>query len=82
MSRLAVQILWPAFLMAGVFEMLLFALVDPGQLLWFGGPPVGWPPLAVYTVTFMGCWATTSTASALTVLLLRGSVQINRADPF
>ncbi|MET0349190.1 MAG: hypothetical protein ABW067_05340 [Rhizobacter sp.] len=82
MTRLAVQILWPAFLMAGVFEMLLFAVVDPGQLQWFGGPAVDWPRVAVYSVTFGLCWATTSTASALTVLLLRGSGAVNRNDPF
>ena len=82
MTRLAVQILWPAFLMAGVFEMLLFAVVDPGQLQWFGGPVIDWPKQAVYTVTFVLCWGTTSTASALTVLLMRGAGTVNRNEPF
>ena len=82
MTRLAVQILWPAFLMAGVFDMLLFAVVDPAQLSWFGGPPVAWPRLAVHTMTFGLCWTTTSTASALTVLLLRSAAEVQRADPF
>lgn len=80
MSRLAVQILWPAFLMAGVFEMLLFAVVDPEHLQWFGGPAVDWSREAVYTVTFLMCWATTSTASALTVLLTRGEAR--HGEPF
>ena len=30
-------ILWPSFLMAGVLEMLVFALVDPAGLRWMGG---------------------------------------------
>ena len=82
MTRLAVQILWPAFLMAGVLEMLLFAVVDPAHLQWFGGPVVDWPRQAVYTVTFLMCWATTSTASALTVLLTRDHAAAGRSDPF
>jgi len=36
-KRLAMTILWPAFLMAGVLEVLVFAVVDPGELHWFGG---------------------------------------------
>lgn len=82
MSRLTVQILWPAFLMAGVFEMLLFAVIDPGQLRWFGGEAIDWPRQAVYSVTFVLIWGTSSIASALTVLLTRGAAQVNRADPF
>ena len=31
-------IIWPAFLMAGVLEMLVFAMVDPQDLQWFGSP--------------------------------------------
>ncbi len=30
--------LWPAFLVAGVIEMLVFAMVDPKHLHWFGQP--------------------------------------------
>lgn len=83
MTRLAVQILWPAFLMAGVFEILLFAVVDPSDLHWFGGPPIDWPREAVYSVTFVLCWMCTATASALTVLLLGGMRQLVRgSDPF
>ena len=43
MKPRALQILWPAFLMAGVLEMLVFAVVDPAELHWFGGPAIGWP---------------------------------------
>lgn len=82
MTRLAVQILWPAFLMAGVFEMMLFAVIDPGQLHWFGGAPIDWPRQAIYTVTFVLCWGTSAIASALTVLLMRGASHVNQGDPF
>lgn len=62
-------VLWPSFLMAGVLEMLVFSLVDPGSLQWFGGVPVEWPPQAVYTIAFLVFWLVVSTAGALTQVL-------------
>ena len=35
-------ILWPAFLMAGVIEMLVFAMVDPGDLHWIARAYTRW----------------------------------------
>jgi hypothetical protein len=51
-SGRALTILWPAFLMAGVLEMLVFVVVDPADLHWFGGEALNWSAQAVYTVTF------------------------------
>lgn len=65
----ALLILWPAFVMAGVLEMLTFAVVDPDSLHWFGAEPIGWSRNAIYSVTFFIYWAVISTASAITVLL-------------
>lgn len=62
-------ILWPAFLMAGVLEMLTFAVVDPAELRWFGGELIGWSTSAVYTVTFLIYWGVVSVSGALTALL-------------
>jgi hypothetical protein len=70
MTARALQVLWPAFLMAGVMEMLIFVVVDPNELQWFGGAPIEWPRQAIYTVTFVLCWVVTSTSSALTALLM------------
>jgi hypothetical protein len=70
MTRRALQILWPAFLAAGVLDAMTFAVVDPAELRWFGGPLLGWPPLAVYSVTFLIFWVAISTAGALTALLV------------
>lgn len=78
----ALQILWPSFLMAGVLEMLLFSVIDPDSLQWFGGVPMGWPRQAVYTATFFIVWAVMSVSGALTVLLMRKETEVNRADPF
>ena len=50
------QILWPAFLVAGVMEILLFAAFDPAEIRWFGGL-LGWQPVAVYSVVFLVLWA-------------------------
>ena len=62
-------ILWPSFLMAGVLEMLVFSLVDPTHLQWFGGAPVELSSSAVYTLGFFAFWGVISTSSALTQLL-------------
>jgi hypothetical protein len=77
LARLAMSVLWPSFLMAGVLEMLTFAVVDPRSLHWFGGPPIEWPPLAVYTVTFFIFWGVIAAGSALTQLLGAPAQQIN-----
>jgi hypothetical protein len=77
----AMQVLWPAFLMAGVLEMLIFAVVDPNELQWFGGAPVDWSRQAIYTVTFVLCWFGTATSSALTAFLIGASASPAREAP-
>ena len=65
MTRRAIAILWPAFLMAGVLEMLVFVVVDPGELRWFGGPPLDWSASADYTVTYLIYRSVIATAGAM-----------------
>lgn len=62
-------VLWPAFLMAGVAEMLVFAVVDPSDLHWVGGGALGIGRQAVYTVAFLMFWALISAAAALSMWL-------------
>jgi ABC-type Mn2+/Zn2+ transport system permease subunit len=69
MTRLALQILWPAFLMAGVLEVAVFALVDPSDLHWLNGAPLGVSRQAVYTLAFLLFWVVIAIASAVTTLL-------------
>ncbi len=69
MKQRALRILWPAFLMAGVLEMLVFSVVDVSYLHWFGGSAIGWSSQAIYTVTFLIFWGAVATAGAITVLL-------------
>ena len=53
----ALLILWPAFVMAGVLEALVFAVVDPESLHWFGSATaLDWSASAVYSVTFLIFW--------------------------
>ena len=80
MKRLAMTILWPAFLMAGGLEALVFAVVDPSELHWFGGPSIEWPTQAVYSVTFLIFWGAMVTAGALSALLARESDDLNHPD--
>lgn len=70
MLRRSLQVIWPAFMMAGVTEMLVFAVVDPHELRWFGGVAFDWPLSAVYTVSFLIFWLLISTASAISLLLV------------
>ncbi len=70
-------ILWPAFLMAGVLEMLVFAMVDPSELNWIGGDALDWPRQSVYTVAFLVFWAVTALSGAITTLLLLPSREVN-----
>ena len=79
MKQRALRILWPAFLMTGVLEIMVFAVVDPGDLHWFGGPAIGWSLKAIYTVTFLIFWGAVATASAITALLWLEPDELNRA---
>jgi hypothetical protein len=71
-------ILWPSFLMAGVLEMLVFALVDPSALRWMGGETLSMSPSAVYTLAFFVFWGVIAAAGLLTRLLEGDPDHINR----
>ena len=76
MQRL-MWIAWPAFLLACLLEMLVFALVDPQDLHWFG-QPVELSRQAVYTLAFFVFWALSMVASGLTTLLSMSPFEVNR----
>lgn len=70
-------IAWPAFLVAGVIEMVVFAMVDPQDLHWFGSP-LALSREGVYTLAFFVFWVLTMASSALTTLLSLSPFEINR----
>ena len=49
---------WPAFLVAAVLEMLVFAVLDPESLSLFG-ERLAWSRYSVYTITFFIFWGMT-----------------------
>jgi hypothetical protein len=67
-------ILWPAFVMAGVLEMLVFAVVDPGSLHWPGAETVEWSRSTLYSVAFLVFWGVIALSSAVTEYLARPEV--------
>ena len=82
MRQRALRIVWPAFLMAGVMEMLVFAVIDPGDLTWFGGPSIDWPREAIYSVSFLIFWAVITASIVLSLVLMRTPRQVNRGQRF
>ena len=62
--------------MAGVIEMLVFALVDPQDLNWFGHP-LDMSRQGVYTLSFFIFWFVVSVSSALTAMLAMSSAETN-----
>lgn len=69
---------WPAFLVAAVLEMLVFAFVDPADLHWRSGSGLGLSREAVYTLVFFVFWGFTMVSSALTTLLSVSPFEVNR----
>lgn len=65
----SMSVLWSAFLMAGVLEMVVFALVDPLSLRWFGGDTLDLSARAVYTLAFFVFWAVIALGAGLALLL-------------
>ncbi|AKJ28655.1 inner membrane protein [Caldimonas brevitalea] len=71
-------IAWPAFLVAGVTEMLVFAVVDPDDLRGLGGESLALSRSAIYTLAFFAFWALCALSSALTTLLSASPFETQR----
>ncbi|MEY3134623.1 MAG: hypothetical protein RJA39_505 [Pseudomonadota bacterium] len=79
LSRRLMWILWPAFLAAGLLEVVVFGMFDPEDMHWFGQPM----PLSrqgVYTVSFFVFWALAIVSSSLTTLLSMGLASVNGTE--
>lgn len=77
LSQRLMWIAWPAFLVAGILEVLVFAMVDPQDIQWFGHP-IEFSRQAVYTVAFFAFWVLTMASSGLTTLLAMSPFEVNR----
>lgn len=77
LAKRLMWIAWPAFLVAGLMEVLVFAMVDPQDLHWFGHP-LALSREGVYTLAFFAFWILTMLSSALTALLAMSPFEVNR----
>ena len=73
----AMAVAWPSFLMAGVLEMLVFSVVDPGQLHWFGGAAIESGATTIYSVAFIVFWVVIAAAGLMSHLLAESATEIN-----
>ena len=69
-AKMLMTVVWPAFLAACVLEAAVFAVVDPHELSW-GGGPLGWSRQAVYTASFFLFWFVSIGSSLLVLVLAR-----------
>lgn len=76
LAKRMMWVAWPAFLVAGLLEMLVFALIDPQDLHWFGHP-LALSRQGVYTVAFFAFWALAMVSSGLTALLSMSAGEVN-----
>lgn len=77
--RRLMWIVWPAFLVAGLLEMLVFALVDPQDLHW-AGQALPLSNQGIYTVAFFVFWALATVASGLTAVLAMTPNEVNHPE--
>jgi len=77
MKQRIMWVLWPAFVVAAVTEMLFFAVIDPGEIYLFGNP-VELSRTAMYSLFFFFFWMMGACSSALTCFLQRSPWEVNR----
>jgi hypothetical protein len=78
MKQKLMWIAWPSFLMAGVLELLVFALVDPQDMNWFGHA-FEMSRQAVYTLGFFVFWFVISVSGAMTIFLSLPPNEVNQS---
>lgn len=64
----AAQILWPAFLIAGILEMVVFAWVDPSAIS-FGGTELD--NKTVYSLAFFVFWGLVALAAEMSHRMMK-----------
>ncbi|RZT41887.1 hypothetical protein [Cupriavidus agavae] len=77
--RWLMWVLWPAFLMAGAATAVVFSVVDPGDISFFGHP-VEAPRQAIYTVGFLLAWLFCALSSGLTLYTM--PIRLSDTDEF
>lgn len=78
-TRRLMWIVWPAFLVAGLLEMLVFAVVDPQDLHW-AGQALPLSSQGIYTLAFFVFWGLAMVASGLTAVLAMTPNEVNHPE--
>ncbi|MDB5815970.1 MAG: hypothetical protein JWM03_897 [Rhodocyclales bacterium] len=68
MSLRLARAAWPAFLMACLLELIVFAMVDPADVHWMGHE-LSLGRISVYSLAFFLFWAVSLAGNALMMLL-------------
>lgn len=74
----AIWILWPSFIVAGVAEVVFFAVFDPLELHMVAEATGLRSRFAWYTIGFLLFWLFGAASSALTCFFQRTAQDINR----
>ena len=64
-----IWVLWPAFIAAGIAEVVFFTVIDPKQLYLFGRP-VELAAMATYSIGFLMFWLICAGSSLMTYFML------------
>jgi len=70
----SIWILWPAFIAAGVAEVVFFTVIDPKQLFLLG-QPIELAALTTYSVGFFLFWVLCIGSSLMTYFMLPQSIK-------
>ena len=70
LAQRLIWVIWPAFVVAGVAEIVFFTIFDPFELHFFGAP-LEMSREAIYTMGFFGFWGLGIASSAITLFLGR-----------
>ena len=69
-----IWILWPAFIAAGIAEVVFFTIVDPKQL-YLLGQPIELPAITTYSIGFIALWLMCIGSSLMTYFMLPQSIK-------
>lgn len=78
-TRRLMWVIWPAFLVAGIAEIIFFSVFDPFDLHFFGNS-LEMSRQGIYTMGFFGFWGLGVASSALTMFLAATSSATPNGD--
>lgn len=73
-----IWVLWPSFLMAGIASAIIFAMIDPLDIVFFGYFRAD--RQVVYGVGFFLLWLMAALSSALSLYMAPGSQEAKELD--